>query len=110
MSENDSSSQEKNFVVKIIDDALKPQGDLLDGLGFILYFVIGIKVLKIILIAVFSLSFSHSISIAMLVILLTAYPFFIRNTPIRWRKDKKQWTFLHFAIFSVILTIMVFFI
>ncbi len=72
------------------------------GIASVVYIVVAINILWRVFAYVFSIPFLIALSLAMLIALLTSYPIRIKGTANGWTKDKRQWTFLSYSIFSVI--------
>ena len=56
----------------------------------------------------FSIDSSIAIFFAILITYLAGYPLFIRGGENRWTRDKRQWKFSHWLIFSVLAAVIVF--
>jgi hypothetical protein len=78
------------------------------GIASIIYIVVAINILWRVFAYVFSLPFFIAIGLAMLIAMLTSYPIRIKGTGNGWTKDKRQWTFLSWSIFSVVVSAVTF--
>ncbi len=84
------------------------QTNPLRGIASIIYIVVAINILWRIFVYGFSFPFLIAVSLAMLIALLTSYPIRIKGTKNGWTKDKRQWTFPAWAIFSIIVSTLIF--
>ncbi|HLM60711.1 MAG TPA: hypothetical protein VK308_07905 [Pyrinomonadaceae bacterium] len=74
----------------------------------VVYIIVAINILWRVFAYVFSTPSSIAVSLAMLITLLTSYPINIKGTANGWVKDKRQWTFLAWSVFSVIVSALTF--
>ena len=66
-------------------------------------------ILEIILRDGFLIPVPLAFSVSVLVTILCAYPLFVRGTKNRWRYDQRQWTFVQWAAFGAIVSVVAFF-
>ena len=67
---------------------------------------IGTRILQLLLSTIFSIPSDFAAIVAAPFILLATYPLFIRGTANIWTRDKRRWSFLPYAVFVLLFTVL----